>query len=81
MYPGGTNDLNIGNASPKQYDVASCQSFCKTNYPAAKYFEWVSTASLNHNGHNTCYCKVSNANKYAAVYGGTFAGEVDCGGE
>ena len=81
MYPGGGNDLNNGQASPRQNDYASCKSYCKSNHPTAKYFEWHSTSSVASSMHKICYCKASNANKYTATWGGTFNGEVDCGGE
>ena len=80
-YDGGGNDLNNGQASPRQNDAASCQSYCKSNYPAANYFEWHSTSSSAYTMHKICYCKATDAGKSPANWGGTFAGEVDCGGE
>ena len=75
-YPG--NDLNDGNNDPRQNDVDSCQSYCKTNYPAATHFEWVSPSHSWTAGHKTCWCKHSNAGRVVAQ--GSTSGELICGG-
>ena len=70
------NDLNQGLDVPRQKDAASCQSYCKSNYPTATHFDWVSPSNSWGAGHNTCWCKTSNAGR--KVVQGTSAGEVIC---
>ena len=51
------HDINIGaskQSATGATDGASCWSFCRSNYPNAKYFTFQS---------GECYCKTSNANR------------------
>ena len=74
MYFG--NDLNDGLNDPKQYDAESCRSFCKSDYPSAKYFNWVGPHAPWTPGHNTCWCKYSDSGRRAET--GHTSGEVTC---
>ena len=62
---------NINSAGVKQIDAPACRSYCKSNYPAAKYF----TLGLQ----KDCYCKSSNAGRQA--HGGRISGDLMCLGE
>ena len=63
------NDIN--NGGDPQNDAQSCRSFCKSNYPTAKYFT-LGTA-------NNCRCKTSNSGR--KVNQGAVSGNVMCVGE
>ena len=70
-----SNYLNDGYSDPRQNDVESCRSFCRSNYPTAKYFEWVGPfVSMNP---ETCWCKESSSGKTHLE--GSKSGEVACG--
>ena len=76
-YPG--SDINNGNKDPKQYDDRSCASYCKTNYPEASYFTWVSDSwSKNEASHNTCWCKRADAISRRTVEEGLTSGSLFC---
>ena len=62
---------NINSAGVKQNDALACRSYCKSNYPAAKYF----TLGLQ----KDCYCRSSNAGRQA--HAGRISGDLMCLGE
>ena len=72
-----SNDINDGRNDPKQYDAESCKSFCKSTYPTAKYFKWVSPYAAWTPGHNTCWCKYSDSDRRDER--GQTSGDVTCG--
>ena len=74
-YPG--NDINDGTQN-RQPDVASCQSFCSSNYPSSPYFDWVSPSASWTGGHEACYCKNTNAPRVKVT--GITSGRVSCDG-
>ena len=71
------NDVN--NGSPRQDDAMSCKEYCKSNYPRAKYFTWVSPSApwTKFYIYNTCWCKLSDSGKRNQQ--GETSGEVTCG--
>ena len=71
------NDAN--NGFPKQSDAMSCKEYCKSNYPSAKYFTWVSPSAPSTKSYfyNTCWCKLSDSGKRHEQ--GETSGEVNCG--
>ena len=75
------NDLNDGH--PKQNDVESCRSHCRSTYPTAKYFEWVGPSSFWSPSSwwvpNTCWCKDSDSGRKKRD--GSTSGEVTCGND
>ena len=77
--------LNDGYSDPRQNDVESCRSFCRSNYPTAKYFEWVGPSpwwdpfSLWQPEPNTCWCKHSDQGR--KTRDGSTSGEVICGND
>ena len=75
-YDGDVNNINKAMDDPRQNKAESCQSYCKTNYPAATHFSWVSPSSSWTNGHNRCWCRYSTAGR--GVKSGTTSGEVIC---
>ena len=70
------NDMNGG--TDKQPDLESCKSFCRSNYPTAKYFGYVSPDFPNKASASACRCKYSNAGR--RKHNGVFAGELGCDG-
>ena len=77
---GHGSSVNDAMADPKRNDAESCRSFCKSNYPTAMYFTWISTTSSWTAAHKRCYCKTSNAGP-RVNNGGTFSGNVHCVGK
>ena len=71
------NDINDGTLN-RQPDVASCQSFCTSNYPSSPYFVWVSPSASWTGGHDACYCKNTNAGRVKVT--GITSGRVSCDG-
>ena len=75
------NDLNNGH--PKQNDVESCRSHCRSKYSTAKYFEWVGPSSFWSPSSwwvpNTCWCKDSDSGRKTRE--GSTSGEVICGND
>ena len=69
----------MNGGTDKQPDLESCKSFCRANYPSAKYFGYVSPDFPNKEAASACRCKYSNAGRRA--YNGVFAGELGCNGE
>ena len=76
-YDGG--DLSDGTTNPRQNDVESCRSFCKSDYPSATHFTWIGPNAAWTPGHNTCWCKTSNFVRKPGRRWGETSGEVSCG--
>ena len=73
------NDLNDGLEDPKQDDAESCRSFCKSDYPSAKYFTWVGPDVTWQRGRNACWCKDSDSGRMDGR--GKTSGAVTCGNQ
>ena len=69
-----SSDLNNGNTYDRQNDAQSCRSFCKSNYPTALYFTWMSPAHHWVAGREACFCKSSDAGRRSEP--GVYFGEI-----
>ena len=74
----GGSDLNSGIDDQEILYLGSCQSFCKSKYPASTHYTFVTTGTTWTDGHNTCWCKSSNAGAGASA--GMIAGDLSCPG-
>ena len=59
-----------------QNDLKSCQSHCKSNYPAASHFTYHTSNSTWAPGRLTCWCKTSNAP--SVFRSGVVSGTINC---
>ena len=71
-------ELNAGTDGPAQDDAESCRSFCKSNYPSATHFGWVTPSSDWIEGRKTCWCKTTIVG--AESQQDIIAGVVNCEG-
>ena len=60
-------------------DVQHCRTFCKSNYPEASHFSWVSPSGPNWGQapKKSCWCKTSDQGR--SIVDGITSGRVDCG--
>ena len=72
------NDVNEG-ADHLHPDVEHCRTFCKSNYPEASHFSWVSPSGPNwgQTPKKSCWCKTSDRGRHNVD--GITSGRVDCG--
>ena len=79
-YNHGAN-LNDGKNDQDILYLGSCQSFCRSKYPASTHFTFVTNQFSSPDERNACWCKSSNGqgSKYPAA-AGKISGLVPCAG-
>ena len=78
------SDYNLGanvNNGMSDQDIlylGSCQSFCRSKYPASTHFSFVTANVSSANERNACWCKSSGGT--ASTKAGVISGVVPCAG-
>ena len=74
------NAMNKG-MDDKQPDLESCKSFCRSNYPTAKYFSYASPDYPHPILNNAKFCSCKHSNGGRKELKGFISGDLTCYGE